>query len=200
MGKKHKDGKDGKKAKKKKSHEAVSGAGPEQRTHVLIKPLERQLETNLVLTTNQRVYLVQLKSGPPDSFNAAIAWDLGVLSPPRTPAGRGAQAPVADPLVTPVGPLEARFHISSRGRRPAWSPASVTTDGVRTFIAFPSALQASEAPALFVLGDGGQRQMVNYRQQGEIMVVDRVLDRAELRLGRVRPQVVRITRLSGDRS
>ncbi len=180
--------------------EAISGAGPERRTHVLIKPLERQLETNLVLTTNQRVYLVQLKSGPPESFNAAVAWDLGVLSPPLTPTHRQAQAPVADPLVTPAGPLDARFRITSRGRRPAWSPASVTTDGVRTFIAFPAALQASQAPALFVLGEGGERQMVNYRQQGELMVVDRVLDRAELRLGLVRPQVVRITRLSGGRS
>lgn len=36
--------------------EAASGQGPSARPHVLIKPLQSGLETNLVLTTNQRVY------------------------------------------------------------------------------------------------------------------------------------------------
>ena len=71
------------------------------------------------------------------------------------------------------------------------------TDGVRTFITFPPELQADEAPALFVIAPDGEAQMVNYRQQGGLMVVDRVFDRAELRLGDRRPQMVRITRLGG---
>lgn len=180
--------------------ETTSGSGPQRRAHVLIKPLERNLETNLVLTTNQRVYLVQLKSGPPESFNAAVAWDLGVLAPPATPAIAAAGGPMADPLVTPTGPLDAHFRIAPQGRRPRWSPTSVMTDGIRTFIAFPPELQADEAPALFVIAANGQSQMVNYRQQGGLMVVDRVFDRAELRLGDRRPQVVRITRVAGGRT
>jgi len=180
--------------------ETTSGSGPQQRAHVLIKPLERNLETNLVLTTNQRVYLVQLKSGAAESFNAAVAWDLGVLRPPPTLSSTATEGPVADPLVTPAGPLDAQFRIAPQGRRPRWSPTSVMTDGVRTFIAFPPELQADEAPALFVIGADGQSQMVNYRQQGGLMVVDRVFDSAELRLGERRPQVVRITRSSGGRS
>jgi type IV secretion system protein TrbG len=180
--------------------ETTSGSGPQQRAHVLIKPLERNLETNLVLTTNQRVYLVQLKSGPPESFNAAVAWDLGVLAPPVTPASVAADDPVADPLVTAAGPLDAHYRIAPQGRRPRWSPTSVMTDGIRTFIAFPPELQADEAPALFVVAADGQSQMVNYRQQGGLMVVDRVLDRAELRLGDKRPQIVRITRTAGGRA
>lgn len=180
--------------------ETTSGSGPQQRAHVLIKPLEKNLETNLVLTTNQRVYLVQLKSGAPESFNAAVAWDLGVLAPPATPAVAAAAEPVADPLVAPAGPLDARFRIAPQGRRPRWSPTSVMTDGVRTFIAFPPELQADEAPALFVIAPDGESQMVNYRQQRGLMVVDRVFDRAELRLGDRRPQVVRITRLARGRT
>jgi type IV secretion system protein VirB9 len=180
--------------------ETTSGSGPQQRAHVLIKPLERNLETNLVLTTNQRVYLVQLKSGPPESFNAAVAWDLGVLQPPAIPSLAAADEPVADPLVTPAGPLDAHYRIAAQGRRPRWIPTSVMTDGVRTFIAFPPELQADEAPALFVIAADGQSQMVNYRQQGGLMVVDRVFDRAELRLGDKRPQVVRITRMTGGRT
>lgn len=175
--------------------ETTSGQGPAQRAHVMIKPLERGLETNLVLTTSQRVYFVQLKSGPPATFNAAVTWDLSAVIPTGGPQ---AEAPAPEPLVTPAGPLDARFKIVPRGRRPAWTPATVMTDGVRTFLSFPPQLSAQEAPALFVLAPGGESQLVNYRQQGGLWVVDRVFDQAELRVGDKRPQVVRIIRTGGS--
>jgi len=178
--------------------EVASGSGAARRTHVLLKPLERGLETNLVLTTNRRVYLLDLKSGPADAFNAAIAWDE------VAPAGSGAgpEADVddpkgPDPLVTPQGPLDARYRIEPQGRRARWTPSSVFNDGLRTFIAFDADLQVDEAPVLFVLTPDGEAQLVNYRQQGGLFVVDRLFDRAELRLGDRRPQVVRIHRLAG---
>jgi type IV secretion system protein VirB9 len=174
--------------------EVASGTGTARRTHVLLKPLERGLETNLVLTTNRRVYLLDLKSGAADAFNAAIAWD----EPASSAAGAGAEEPKgADPLVTPQGPLDARYRIEPLGRRARWTPSSVFDDGARTFIAFDADLQVGEAPVLFVLAPDGEAQMVNYRQQGGLFVVDRLFDRAELRLGDRRPQVVRIHRLTG---
>ena len=178
--------------------EVASGAGAMRRTHVLLKPLERGLETNLVLTTNRRVYLLDLKSGAADAFNAAVAWDE------VEPAGSGAgpEADVddpkgPDPVVTPQGPLDARYRIEPRGRRARWTPSSVFNDGLRTFISFDADLQVDEAPVLFVLTPEGEAQLVNYRQQGGMFVVDRLFDRAELRLGDRRPQVVRIHRLAG---
>ena len=72
-------------------------------------------------------------------------------------------------------------------------------DGRRTFIVFPPALQAVEAPALFVIAPDGEVQFVNYRQADRLFIVDRLFDQAELRLGEGRPQVVRIRRLAGDR-
>jgi len=176
--------------------ETQSGEGADQRSHVMIKPLARGLETNLVLATNRRVYLVQLRSGEPETFNTAVTWDLdAVLSP--SPLAAGEMATLAPALVAPVGPLDAGFRIRPKGRRPAWTPAGVATDGVRTFLSFPPGLTASEAPALFALGPGGEAQLVNYRQQGRLWVVDRVLVAAELRMGGRRAQVVRIERVGG---
>jgi len=174
--------------------EVGSGSGATQRTHILLKPLERGLETNLVLTTNRRIYLLDLKSGATDAFNAAIAWDE-----PVTPAVGASvdQGTGSDPLVTPQGPLDTRYRIEPLGRRAQWAPSSVFNDGQRTFIVFDADLQVQEAPILFVLAPDGEAQMVNYRQQGDLFVVDRVFDRAELRLGGRRPQVVRIHRLAG---
>ena len=179
--------------------ETTSGQGPAQRAHVMIKPLKRGLETNLVLATNQRVYLVQLKSGPPEAFNAAVSWDLGAALPP-TEADPAEVSVAAKPaIMTPIGPLDARFRIDAGGRPPAWTPLAVMTDGVRTFLRFPPTLTSGEAPGLFVLGEDGETQVVNYRQQAGLWVVDRVFDRAELRVGDRHPKVVRITR-EGDRS
>lgn len=175
--------------------ETTSGAGAGQRTHVMIKPLQRGLETNLVLATSQRIYLLQLRSGAPEAFNAAVAWDVGaVLADP--PAAEPPPEP-AETAASPAGPLDARFRISFRGRRPAWTPAAVMTDGVRTYLSFPPSLAATEAPALFAIGADGEPQLVNYRQHAGLWVVDRVLDAAELRLGDRRGQVVRIRRTGG---
>lgn len=173
--------------------ETQSGEGPDQRAHVMIKPLVRGLETNLVLATNRRVYLVQLRSGDPAAFNAAVTWDLQSVidaAAPQAPA-----PPVPAPMVTPQGPLDAGFRIRAKGRRPAWTPSAVATDGVRTFLSFPPGVTLGEAPALFALGPRGDVQLVNYRQQGGLWVVDRVLGAAELRMGGRRPQVVRIQRI-----
>ena len=176
--------------------EVASGSGAARRTHVLLKPLERGLETNLVLTTNRRIYLLDLKSGAADAFNAAIAWDEPAAAAAEARTG-AAELKGADPLVTPQGPLDARYRIQPQGRRARWTPSSVFNDGLRTFIVFSADLQVDEAPVLFVLAADGEAQMVNYRQQGGLFVVDRLFDRAELRLGERRPQVVRIHRLAG---
>ena len=178
--------------------ETTSGEGADQRAHVLIKPLQRGLATNLVLTTSRRVYLVDLTSGGASSFNPAVAWDAGALEPARGAVSeRPDEVRVPDPVAAPEGPLDARYRIEPQGRRARWTPASVFNDGLRTFIAFDPDLQIDEAPALFVIAPDGEAQMVNYRQAGGLFIVDRVFDRAELRLGDRRRQVVRIRRLQG---
>jgi P-type conjugative transfer protein TrbG len=178
--------------------ETVSGAGETQRAHVMIKPLVLGLETNLALTTNRRLYLLQLRSGPPAAFNAAVAWDVGAaLDLADADADTAAEPAPPGPQDVAAVPrhMEARYAIRTKGRRPAWTPSAVMTDGVRTYLSFPQAAGVTETPALFAVDAAGQTQMVNYRQQAGLWVVDRVLDRAELRLGGRRPQVVRIERL-----
>lgn len=182
--------------------EAISGSGAEARTHVMLKPLERGLETNLFLTTNRRVYLIDLKSGGTDSFNAAVAWDAGAPAAEATAVSSPmalAEVRVPDPVVMPDGPLDGRYRIEPQGRRARWTPTAVFNDGVRTYITLDPDVQVDEAPVLFIVTADGETQMVNYRQVGGLFVVDRVFDQAELRLGDRRPQIVRIRRISGGR-
>jgi type IV secretion system protein VirB9 len=177
--------------------ETRSGDGEAQRTQVLVKPLKTGLETNLVLATNRRIYLIALRSGEAEAFNAQVAWDAAATrrAPPSTPPAPPPPPPPPRPA-SPAQPakLDGRYDIDPKGRPPRWTPTAVFADGRRTYIVFPRTLSADEAPALFALGPDGGRQMVNYRQQDGLWVADRVLARAELRLGAKRAQAVRITR------
>ncbi len=179
--------------------ETTSGAGARARTHILLKPLERGLETNLVLTTSHRVYLLDLRSGSAEAFNAAIAWDT--VPGDAAPAGpEPVFQTVETAVVGPQGPLDSGYRIRPRGRAPRWTPTAVFNDGVRTFITFAPGVWTDEVPALFVIAPDGEAQLVNYRQEGGLFVVDRVFDQAELRLGSDRPKVVRLQRLAGGQS
>lgn len=177
--------------------ESQSGAGASARTHVLIKPLQAGLETNLVLTTSQRVYLLTLRSGGADAFNAAIAWDYGFAASGHAVADPLSGLPPVDvQAATPQGPIDARYRIEARGRSPRWAPTAVFNDGARTFITLSPGAAIDEAPALFVRAGEGL-QLVNYRQADGVLIVDRLFDEAELRLGDRRPQIVRIRRIPG---
>lgn len=191
--------------------EVRSGENEALQTHVVLKPLQGGLETNLLLATNRRVYMILLKSGSAEAYNPAVAWrspEPAGSAPAPLPAPGPAAAEAASataPATTaaaaepPRTPLNGRYRIETVGRRTPWTPSAVFDDGRRTFIAFPPDLQVGEAPALFLIAADGEPQLVNYRQSDGLFVVDRLFDRAELRLGDRRPQVVRIRRLSGER-
>ena len=72
-------------------------------------------------------------------------------------------------------------------------PLRAFDDGRRVFIQMPEGMEATEAPPLFVVGESGP-ELVNYRVRGRFYVVDRIFDRAEMRLGDRRQRVVRIDR------
>ena len=167
--------------------EAASGEGEGRQVHILIKPLDRGLETNLVLTTSDRLYLIALRSAGPAAFNTAVAWSGGARAPSAVPTPPPAAAP-------PAPPMDADYRIEAGRRPPPWTPDAVMTDGARTIIVFSQGLANQEAPVLFAVSAGGARRIVNYRQAGDVFVVDGVLDRAELRLGDQPRRVVRITR------
>ena len=67
-------------------------------------------------------------------------------------------------------------------------------DGDKVFIQFPFSIGRSEAPPLFVQTEAGDSALVNYRVKGRYYVVDRLFERAELRLGEKKQQVVKIMR------
>ncbi len=153
-------------------------------TLLLVKPTRPKLGTNLVITTNQRVYLLEASSHKGATYNASVAWTY-----PRDELAT--QVAVieqenerrADTVIAGVPVDQLSFDYEIEGDQPRWRPLRAFDDGAKVYIEFPEALATSEAPPLFVSDDGGERQLVNYRVKNRYYVVDRLFDLAELRLG-----------------
>ncbi|MEI9850168.1 MAG: P-type conjugative transfer protein TrbG [Sphingomonas sp.] len=172
--------------------DTVSGSGDTRRTHILIKPFAPGLATNLVITTDRRSYHLQLESTATTAM-AALSWTYpqdALIALRRNAEAAEVVAPVASGI-----PLEAlHFGYTIEGDKPPWRPLRAFDDGRQTFIEFPASLAQGEAPPLFVRGEEGDAQLVNYRVRGSYYIVDRLFAAAELRLGGKKQQVVRITR------
>jgi len=177
--------------------DTTSGAGDAKRAHIFVKPFAAGLTTNLIITTDRRTYHVQLESTAATAM-AALSWTYpqdALIAIRRAADQERAVAPVANGLA--IERLSFGYTVS--GDNPPWRPLRAFDDGRQTFIEFPASIAVGEAPPLFVLGEGGEAQLVNYRVSGRFYVVDRLFDSAELRLGAKKQSVVRITRGGNDR-
>ena len=160
--------------------DTVSGSGDDQRVHVLVKPSAVGLATNLIINTSLRTYHLDLRAVARGAY-PEVRWRYFV-----TPVVLVAAAPA---LVVAADPDLTRLNLAYRirGARVVWRPSRAFDDGQRTYVEFPSAARLSDLPPLFVTGPGGKAaELVNYRIAGRRIVVDRILDRAELRLGQGR--------------
>ncbi|MEZ5656265.1 MAG: P-type conjugative transfer protein TrbG [Sphingobium sp.] len=177
--------------------DTTSGSGDAKQTHILVKPFAAGLSTNLVITTDRRIYHLRLSSSAGPAM-AALSWTYPqdtLLALKRQSEAAEATKPVASGLA--VDQLHFNYGIS--GDKPYWRPIRAFDDGRQTFIEFPPSIANGEAPPLFLIGAEGKAELVNYRMQGRYYVVDRIFDVAELRLGTKKQQVVRITRGAGKR-
>lgn len=178
--------------------DTTSGAGPEKRTHVLVKPFAAGLSTNLVVTTDRRTYHVTLASVGGTAM-AAVSWTYpqdALVALKHSEA----QAQAAAPVATGLDVEKLHFDYLLSGDRPAWRPNRAFDDGRQTFIEFPASLAVGEAPPLFLVDARGDAQLVNYRVSGRFYIVDRLFDVAELRLGTKHQDVVRISRAAASGS
>ena len=183
---------------------ATQGAAGATITHVIIKPTDIGLMTNLVITTDRRAYTIKLVSRAEDwmprvSFSypddARAQW----LAYGRKAASAREEAAGTDRR----GPADFDFGYDISGDSPRWRPVRVFASGAKTYIEFPRDIGAGDLPTLVALGDDGglftepSKQLVNYRFVHGRFEVDKVLGRAALISGVGGDQVsVRIERQS----
>ena len=167
-----------------------SGSGEFRRVHIMVKPTRPSIATNLVVNTDRRTYLLELRSRE-KPYMPAVAWFY--------PEDRNrAKALPPTPFIPSAEQRNYRYAID--GDNPPWRPVNAYDDGRKVYIEFSPGIVQGEMPPLFVIGADGKTEMVNYRAYGNLLIVDRLFAAAELRLGGESQQKVRIVRTDGRSS
>lgn len=154
-----------------------SGAAPKEVTHVILKPLDTDLETNLLLTTNKHVY--HLRTVSSDWYMPSVAWNYPQEEDAELAAALARQNSVE---LVQSSPEKLSFDYEIEGESYDWKPLRAFDDGEKTYFQMPRTLKVTEAPALFVI-ESGEPMLVNYRVKGDYYILDRLIDHAELRVG-----------------
>ena len=165
-----------------------SGTGSTQQVHVLVKPTRPDITTNLVITTDRRTYMIELRADT-SPYMPAVAWSYPPVASQRLLVP-------ATPILPPVAARHYRYDLS--GGNPPWRPISVYDDGRHVYVEFPQGIAQGEMPPIFVIGSDGEAQIVNTRVLNNVLIVDQLFAVAELRLGSGNHQTtVRIVRTDG---
>lgn len=134
-----------------------------------------------VINTSRRTYHIELRATPA-TYMASVSWSYPeheLIALRQAEAERTRIAPVAAGLDLAA----LNFSYSLSGDKPGWRPIRVFDDGRQLFVEFAESIARDEMPPLFVTGDKGEAELVNYRVTGRFMIVDRLFSRGELRLG-----------------
>ena len=172
-----------------------SGAGATKKVHILVKPTRPDLVTNLVINTDRRTYLLELRSTE-KTYMASVSWhypedQLIALRRQNARPRRRRRSTPASTSTHSTSATPSRATIRPGGRSRAFD------DGRKVYIEFPRGIGQGEMPPLFVIGPAGGSELVNYRVRRNYYIVDRLFAAAELRLGDKDSERVRIVRTDG---
>ena len=168
---------------------AITGSGPGEVQHLIIKPMDVGLETSLVVTTTRRTYHFRLRSHRTQYMPlVSFTYPQDAMDKWAAIKSREVQHRSDNTISTGeyLGDLSFDYDVSGAA---AWKPVRVFNDGRKTIIQMPRSMEQTEAPTLLVVRrDGGvfrdaETVMVNYRVQGDRYIVDTVFNKAILIAG-----------------
>jgi len=168
--------------------EGVSHSPP--RPAVLINVTKPGLSQGVTITTNRRIYLLDVRSVAASKVRL-VRWDYGP-EPVKV-----ATKPRWLPDLTQPQTFYGGYTITAvdAARLPSWMPRQVVNDQLgKTYVVFPSYLTTIQAPLLRVIGNAGP-EVINYRQVGTVYILDGLCNIAELKVGTGKQaEIVRIYR------
>lgn len=163
------------------------GSSSDGSYQVSLKPKLYNIATDIVISTNHRIYNIGLvsKKGasthivnfyyPEETFHKAIA-------NAQSHENSGSIGNFVS-RQTNIKVDKINFNYSFSGNRPPWRPTRVFDDGNKTFIQMPSITERMNLPVLYIRR-GKQLELINYRFNRPYYVVDGLFKNAILVSGK----------------
>ena len=155
-----------------------------------LTPVPGRWDTNLVVTTNRRVYSFQLFLIGPRSAGAKLAYDprMAFRITFRYPGDERAAALVAEDerliarrAATPPVQRNTQYTMQVGKRSDGIVPTLAFDDGRFTYLRFPN---NREVPAVFLVAADKSESLVNTHVENDLVVIQRVAPELVLRLGK----------------
>jgi type IV secretion system protein TrbG len=158
---------------------ALSGSDEHRVTHLIVKPTESGLDTNLIVPTDRHTYHIRLVSSS-YRYISSVAFQYpdeqsqSWSSFEHSTGGAGSSSgPGSAELPTvAVNRLNFNYTVKVVKGRPTFKPLRAMDDGYHTYIAMNEDLPQGEAPALLSISPSGAEQIVNYRLKGNLYIID----------------------------
>jgi type IV secretion system protein VirB9 len=154
-------------------------AVPDQsKRYLFIKPLEEDASTNMTVVTRTRIYSFMLRTG---GGPGKVVYKVRFTYPDDETDARlmaKAEAMAAFPNERAAAAASLRnFDYSYKGHVSV-KPQFVFDDGTKTYFRF-----AGDVPGIFVVNQDHSETLVNYRREGEMIVVDKTAGQWTMRNG-----------------
>ena len=165
-------------------------------SHIVAKPLQPGISTNMLIHTDRRTYNLDFTStdGPNYLRGVAFSYQTNDLTPMFVNGTNNAAPKKAleDEIQTGMDGVElndlyTQYDIENK-KKVDWRPDAVFDDGYKTYLRMPARM--SETPAFYIALDK-KTTLANYRVKGRYYIVDRLFDKAYLKIG---TKTVTITR------
>jgi type IV secretion system protein VirB9 len=195
----------------------LSGSGLDETPILIVKPIEAGLETDLIVPTDRRTYVIRLVSDP-TRFVSRLAFQYpdedrakwADFEARQNEAKRNAESIAEERRandkkdgVLPMGENAVdRLYLDYKMTGDEHlRPDHVFDDGQHTYLIYPNDGRFRELPTLLLVVNG-KTELVNFRVDGSRYIVDRLFDKAILVVGvgkkQTRVTITRATPYSGS--
>jgi type IV secretion system protein VirB9 len=169
---------------------------------VVVKPKACGITTNLVLSTDRRIYDLDLDSPPCSAYVGSSTNpkreyvrhirfsypDDGVRAARRVTSAVAAESSGHDSVARSTRSLNHDYAVVRTrrgwfgvfGEEPLdfpWVPTAIDDDGAHVYITLPPAARQNAAPVLYAVESDGSRTLVNYTIRDTVIVTDRTFRR-----------------------
>jgi len=168
--------------------------------HIVVKPSQPGISTNLVIHTDRRTYNLDFTSSEGTQYLRGVAFsyqtnDLTYLFT-NSNNKKKSEKELEDKMQVNNFDIEledmyTKYNIINAAKVD-WSPEAVFDDGNKTYIRMPS--RFSETPAFYIVLSK-RETLTNFRVKGRYYIVDRLFDKAYMKVGSRRVAIVRADKL-----
>jgi len=160
------------------------------RRHLFVRARIENSTTSMTVITDKRSFQFVVKATADGSkWYQRVTWrvpqtlllDQEPAAVAQGEAPNDSKASLEESSEPAVNPADLKFNYVVEGAAP-FKPTSVFDDGKMTWIRMPHGLQ--ELPVVFALDDSGEYMLVNYVVKQDFLLVQRVVERMVLKIGK----------------